>query len=136
MKHTVTSVSVELTPEDLEKLGGSANGSLKNMAATITPISDRMSPTFNAARLLDTSCGPDLLLLVTEIRRLLLPYESKVFAWLNESPDNARQFITDPVGSLKKMNVELDQDTWAKINRAGELIKKNVSAKAPVGSRP
>jgi|GEM_PF-6170540 hypothetical protein len=136
MKHTVTSVSVKLTPKDLENLGGSANGNLKGMTATITPISDRVSPTFNAARLLDTGCGPDLLLLVTEIRRLLLPYESKVFAWLNESPDNARLFITDPVGSLKKMNVELDQDTWAKINRAGELIKKNASAKAPARSRP
>ncbi|MDD4484956.1 MAG: hypothetical protein PHD55_11395 [Methanoregula sp.] len=135
MKNDIASVSVELKPEDLAKFGSSVKGNLEGMTATITPISDRVSPTFNATRVLQVSNGPDLLVLVTEIRRLLLPYESKVFAWLNASPDNARQFIIDPVGSLKKMNVELDQDTWAKINRAGELIKKSASAKEPDRSR-
>ncbi|MCP4214616.1 MAG: hypothetical protein GY765_08160 [bacterium] len=136
MKNNVQTVSVNLTPGDIAKLSGSADVKAQGLTARITPINDKVSPTFPSLVVLKADSGAELLLLVAEIRKLLLPYEAQVFNWMQESPDNARQFIADPIGSVEKIGLDINQDTWDKIKEAGEMIKSNASAQQKNGRRP
>lgn len=52
-----------------------------------------------------------------ELRKTLQGMEPQVLAWINASPENARQFTTDPLGALRKAVPKLDAKAMAELSR-------------------
>lgn len=88
------SVRIHLTPGESLKAGA--------------PVGRAQQQPFVAAAL--GRLSPDL-------RKTLQGIEPQVLAWINASPDNARQFTTDPLGALHKAVPKLDPNAMAELSR-------------------
>ena len=59
-----------------------------------------------------------------ELRKTLAGIEPQVLGWINASPENARQFTTDPLGALRKAVPKLDANTVGELSRLREESKE------------
>lgn len=112
--------ALKLSPADRERMAESLRAAAAqlpaaptkvNLNVTLVPSSRLRSATIKKS--VAPGFDDDLKQLPLAIRHKLAAAEPKVLAWIAAHPDNAKQFLMDPLTALRKAAPELDHATHA-----------------------
>jgi hypothetical protein len=112
--------ALKLSPADRERMAESLRAAAAQLPAAPTKVNLNVT-LVPSSRLRSTTIkkgaapgfDDDLKQLPLAIRHKLAAAEPKVLAWIAAHPDNAKQFLMDPLTALRKAAPELDNQTHA-----------------------